>query len=120
MFVQHARCMSTRKVTLSLPTEPIRQVNHAAQHDTTVHAFDRGLLQDALSREGRTREAVDGLPALAEQGLSFDADPRSFRRNDIYVRSWFLGHEHPAYRYCEADRTKQAYRLSVLSFPDVS
>ena len=79
--------VSNRNITLSLPTDLIRKVKiHAAEHDTTVNAFVKELLQEAMSRGGRTREAADRLLALADQGLSFKADLQSLRREEIYER----------------------------------
>jgi plasmid stability protein len=79
--------MDTRNITLSLPRDLIRQAKiHAAELDMTVNAFVRELLQEALSRESRNRDAAARLLALAEQGLCFNADLRSIRREDIYER----------------------------------
>ena len=79
--------MATRNITLNLPTELIRRVKiHAAEHDTTVNGFVRQLLYDALSTQGRTREAAERLLALADQGLCFSADLKSIGRDEIHER----------------------------------
>jgi plasmid stability protein len=79
--------MTTRNITLNLPSDLIRQAKvHAAKHDTTVNAFVRRLLQESLSRESGTGETVNRLLALGDQGLSFDADLQSIRRDDIHER----------------------------------
>ena len=76
--------VATRKLTLNLPSDLIRQVKvHAAEHDTTVNAFIRELLQETLSRQSRARDAAERLLALE---LSFSADLQSIQRDDIHDR----------------------------------
>ena len=78
----------SRNLTLNLPADLIRQAKiHAAEHDTTVNALVRELLQEALTRDGRARAAADRLLALADRGLYFTADPGSIRREELYERS---------------------------------
>ncbi len=79
--------MVSRNITLNLPTELIRAVKiFAAERDTTVNAFVREMLQEAVSRERRIREAGNELLALAGEGLSFHADLASIRRDEIHER----------------------------------
>ena len=79
--------MTSRNVTLHLPSDLIRKAKvYAAERDTTMNAFVRELLEEALSRQSRTREAAERLLALADQGLCFHADLGSIRREDIYDR----------------------------------
>lgn len=76
-----------RNITLSLPAELIRRAKiYAVQHDTTVNALVKDLLQETLSRKSRTRLAAEQLLGLAEQGLTFSADLSTIRRQDIYDR----------------------------------
>src|SRR5690242_4516782 len=50
--------VKTRNITLSLPVDLIREAKvYAAQHDTTINAFVKDLLQEALSAESRARAA---------------------------------------------------------------
>jgi plasmid stability protein len=78
----------SRNLTLNLPADLIRQAKiHAAEHDTTVNALVRELLQEALTRDGRARAAADRLLALADRGPYFTADPGSIRREELYERS---------------------------------
>jgi plasmid stability protein len=74
--------VENRNITFSLPVDLVRQAKiHAAEHDTTINALVRELLQDRLTREGRVRAASQRLLALAERGLCFTADPESIRHD---------------------------------------
>ena len=85
--MRYSKLVLNRNITLALPTDLIKRVKiHAAEHDTSVNTFVKELLQEAMSRGGRTREAADRLLALADQGLSFKADRQSMHREDIYER----------------------------------
>jgi plasmid stability protein len=79
--------VESRNITLSLPVDLIRQAKvYAAEHDTTINALVRELLQEALVREARARVAADRLLALADQGPYFTTDPGSIRREELYER----------------------------------
>lgn len=79
--------MEHRNITFSLPSDLVRQAKvYAAENDTTVNSLVRELLQEKLTREGRTRAAAERLLALAEQGPYFSADPGSIRREDLHER----------------------------------
>ena len=79
--------MASRNITLALPSDLIRQVKvHAAEHETSVNSFVKELILEALSSDGRAREVVDRLLALADQGLRFNADLQSMRREEIHDR----------------------------------
>jgi plasmid stability protein len=59
--------VEVRNVSFSLPVDLIRQAKvYTAEHDTTINALVRELLQEALVREGRARVAADRLLALAD------------------------------------------------------
>ena len=76
-----------RNITFSLPADLVRQAKiYAAEHDTTMNAFVRQLLQEALSRENRARAAADRLLALADRGPYFTTDPGSIRREELHER----------------------------------
>jgi plasmid stability protein len=65
----------------------VRQAKvYAAEHDTTINALVRELLQEALIRQGRTRAAADRLLGLADQGPYFTADPGSIPREELHER----------------------------------
>ena len=79
--------MELRNITFSLPAELVRQAKvYAAEHDTTVNALVRELLQEALMRQGRARVAAVRLLALADRGPYFTTDPGSIRREELYER----------------------------------
>ena len=79
--------VNLRNITFSLPPDLIRQAKvYAAQHDTTMNALVRELLQEALVRDDRARVAAERLLALAAQGPYFTTDPASIRREDLYER----------------------------------
>jgi len=79
--------VEVRNITFSLPADLIRKAKiYAAAHDTTINAFVRELLQEALSCESRARGAANRLLALAERGPYFTADPGSVRREELHER----------------------------------
>jgi hypothetical protein len=76
-----------RNITLSFPSELIRKAKlYAAEHDTSVNALVRVLLEEALTRQNRSRDAAERLLALAGQGLISNVDPGSIRREELYER----------------------------------
>jgi hypothetical protein len=80
--------VQTRNITFSLPADLVRLAKiYAAEHDTTINALVRELLQEKLSREGQARAAVDRLLAIADRGPYFTADPGSIRREELHERS---------------------------------
>ena len=79
--------VETRNVTFNLPSDLIRQAKiYAAEHDTTVNALVRALLQDKVTREGRARAAAERVLQIAESGPYSAVDPSSIRREDLYER----------------------------------
>lgn len=79
--------VKTRNLTLNLPADLIRQAKVcAAQRDTTINAFVRQLLEEALSEESRRRLAVRRVLDLAKRGPHSNVDPGSIRREQIYER----------------------------------
>jgi plasmid stability protein len=79
--------METRNLTLSLPSPLIRQAKvYAAEHDTTINALVRELLQEALSREDKARAAADRFLAIANAGPYFTIDPGSISREEMHER----------------------------------
>lgn len=76
-----------RNITFSLPSDLIRRAKvHAAQHDTTVNAWVRELLEDALGQRERLKSAAGRLLELADRGPYFTKDPSAIRREDLYER----------------------------------
>lgn len=79
--------METRNITLSLPTELIRKAKvYAAEHETSVNALVRELLQSALRPESSAVEAAKRLLEIAERGPLFAGDPSSISREELYER----------------------------------
>jgi hypothetical protein len=79
--------VETRNITFSLPTELIRSAKvYVAEHDTTINALVRELLEEKLDRDRRTRDAIRRLLEIAERGPFFDIDPSSISRDELHER----------------------------------
>jgi plasmid stability protein len=79
--------MKTRNITFSLPTDLIRKAKvYAAEHDTTINALVRELLQDKLQSACRIRAAAERILALAKEGPFFTIDPGSISREEMHER----------------------------------
>jgi plasmid stability protein len=79
--------VSNRNLTVSLPVELIRRAKvYAAEHDTTINAYIRELLQEALIRKEERRAALKRILEISEKGPASNVDPHSFRREDLYER----------------------------------
>ena len=79
--------MQSRNITFSLPADLIKQAKiYAAEHDTTVNALVRALLEEKLSPEERARAAGKRLLEIAQNGVSSPIDPGTIRREEIYDR----------------------------------
>jgi len=77
----------TRNITFSLPVNLVRQAKiYAAEHDTTINAVVRELLQTKLAGEDRALAAAERVLQLAKQGPHSTVDPRSILRDDLYER----------------------------------
>jgi len=82
--------VENRNLTLSLPVELIRQAKvYAAEHDTSINAVVRQLLEEALSREDRRAKAIEAAKRfleIADRGPYFTIDPGSISRDEIHER----------------------------------
>ncbi len=80
--------MGNRNITFSLPAELIKQAKiYAAEHDTTVNAVVRDLLEQKVSAEGRAHAAAERILELARSGsLRTSVDPGTIRREELYER----------------------------------
>jgi plasmid stability protein len=79
--------VGTRNITFNLPEDLIKRAKvHAAQHDTTVNALVRELLEEKLSQDTRARKAAKELLAIAERGPYFTIDPGSISREELHER----------------------------------
>lgn len=76
-----------RNITFSLPAELVRQAKvYAAEHDTTVNALVRALLEDKVTAEGRARAAAERVLQIANSGPYSAVDPGSIRREELHER----------------------------------
>lgn len=79
--------VQTKNITLSLPIDLLRQAKlYAVEHDTSVNAMVRELLQESLSQTSRARAAGEWLLAVARGKPLTILDPGSIRREEIYER----------------------------------
>jgi plasmid stability protein len=79
--------VNVRNVTFSLPAELIRQAKvYAAEHETSVNAIVRELLDEKLSSDARARAAADRILQIAQRGPCSPVDPGSVRREELYER----------------------------------
>jgi hypothetical protein len=79
--------VQTRNVTFNLPAELMRQAKiYAAEHNTTVNAVVRQLLEEKMSVEARARAAAERILHIAEHGACSSVDPGSVRREELYER----------------------------------
>ena len=80
-------CMTTRNITFHLPAELIREAKvYAAEHDTSVNALVKELLEEKLTLGSRIPAAGRRMLDLAEQGPSSSVDPGSIRRDELHER----------------------------------
>jgi len=74
-------------VTFHLPVDLLREAKvYAAEHDTTVNAIVRELLQEKLAAEARARAAAERFLQLAKRGPYSSVDPGSIRREELHER----------------------------------
>jgi len=79
--------VATRNITFNLPTDLVREAKvYAAQHDTTVNALVRELLEQKVTAETRAAAAVERFLELAERGPYSSVDPGTIRREELYER----------------------------------
>lgn len=79
--------METRNITLSLPSDLIKKAKvYAAEHDTTINAVVRELLQDKVAGESKAQAAVRKLLEIADRGPFSDFDPSSISRDELHER----------------------------------
>jgi hypothetical protein len=79
--------VANRNITFSLPGDLVRQAKvYAAQHDTTMNALVKEVLEEKLGQEDRARAATKRLLEIARNGVSSPVDPSSIRREEIYDR----------------------------------
>jgi plasmid stability protein len=78
--------VANRNLTLNLPAELVKTAKiYAAQHDTTVNALVRQLLENAVSGEHRERAAIERFLDIARQ-VRTKTDPGKIRREELHER----------------------------------
>ena len=79
--------MKTRNLTLNLPVDLIKKAKvYAAEHDTSVNALVRDLLQEKVTGESRAQLAVCRLLEIASRGPFSDVDPSTIDRDELHER----------------------------------
>jgi plasmid stability protein len=79
--------MIRRNLTLNLPAELIRKTKiRASERGKSVNAFVTELLQETVSREDKTRAALDRLLAIGKRRPLIEGDPRSISRDQLHER----------------------------------
>jgi hypothetical protein len=79
--------METRRITLSLPADLVKQAKvYAAERDTTINTLIRELLNETVTRHDRVRAAGERLLALADRGPYSSVDPGSISREEMHER----------------------------------
>ncbi len=79
--------MELRNITFNLPADLVRQAKiYAAEHDTTVNALVRELLEHKITAEARARAAAERVLQIADQGPYSPVDPRSIPRDHLHER----------------------------------
>jgi len=79
--------VETRNITFSLPTDLIKKAKiYAVEHDTTVNAMVRELLQEKVTQETKAQAAVRRLLEVASRGPFSDVDPGTIDRGELHER----------------------------------
>jgi plasmid stability protein len=74
-------------LTLNLPEELIKKAKvYAAQHDTSVNALMKQLLQERLDQEDPYKAAGRRFLEIVSRGPFVDIDPGTIKREDLYDR----------------------------------
>lgn len=80
-------CVVNKNITFSLPVNLLREAKvFAAQHDTTMNAMVRELLEEKLRSNKRAIAAVDQMLAIAAEAPLFSVDLQSFSRDELHER----------------------------------
>lgn len=80
-------CVVNKNITFSLPVNLLREAKvFAAQHDTTMNAMVRELLEEKLRSNKRAIAAVEQMLAIAAEAPLFSVDLQSFSRDELHER----------------------------------
>ncbi len=79
--------MVKRNITLSLPSDLIRQAKvYAAEHDTTVNRLVKELLNETLAHDNHAQAGSTRFLELAELGPYSTVDPGMIAREEMHER----------------------------------
>ena len=79
--------MVNKNITFSLPVDLLREAKvFAAQHDTTMNAMVRELLEEKLRSNRRAIAAVEQMLAIAAEAPLFSVDLQSYSRDELHER----------------------------------
>lgn len=79
--------MTNKNITFSLPVDLLRDAKvFAAQHDTTMNAMVRELLEEKLRSNRRATAAVEQMLAIAAEAPLFSVDLQSLSRDELHER----------------------------------
>ena len=79
--------MINKNITFSLPVDLLREAKvFAAQHDTTMNAMVRELLEEKLRSNRRAIAAVEQMLAIAAEAPLFSVDLQSYSRDELHER----------------------------------
>ena len=79
--------MASRNITFNLPVDLVREAKvFAAQHDTTMNAMVRELLEEKLRSSSRTMDAVEQMLAISAGAPLFSVDLESYSRDELHER----------------------------------
>lgn len=59
---------------------------YAAEHDTSINALVRELLEDKVTQQKRARAAADRILDIASRGPYTAVDPGLIRREELHER----------------------------------
>jgi plasmid stability protein len=79
--------VANKNITFSLPVALLREAKvFAAQHNTTMNAMVRELLEEKLRSNRRASAAVEQMLAIAAEAPLFSVDLQSFSRDELHER----------------------------------
>ncbi|MCL5743077.1 MAG: ribbon-helix-helix protein, CopG family [Acidobacteria bacterium] len=80
--------MANRNITLSLPVELIKKAKvHAAEHEMSMNALIRALLEEKLDEKDSAWRAAEWLIERSKRGPYFSIDPSKISREELHERT---------------------------------
>jgi hypothetical protein len=79
--------VANRNITLSLPVELIKKAKiHAAEHEMSMNALIKALLEEKLDDRDQARLAAEWLIERSKRGPYFSVDPSKISREELHER----------------------------------